>query len=292
MKRRNDWWALLLAAAGAGLAAGEEAPAAVRVRAVEGRTALYAATNAAREAVGWVSPDVELTVCGELSDEAAWVRVEPPAGVSLWIYRELVRDGTVTADKSRVRTGPGLNFRAVASLGKGDRVEVRGRFGDWLRIKPPPGVAVWALRDSVEPLAETPEEGGAPAREEEAAAAPLTNAVQAASAPTHAPAVPAGPPPALPPALRGAALEAAPGQGARAALKGVLDYGTVGGFAAPFCLVVAQANGDAAPICHLLAPQAAANPYVGATVVVDGTRWLLKGVALPVIVADEIRPQE
>lgn len=288
---RVQRWLAAAAACACQAGASEEAP--VRVRVIEGRTAVYASTNATREAVGWLAAGTELAVRGALPDEAVWVLVEPPEGVSVWVYRELVRDGAVTADKSRIRSGAGLNFRAVASLNKGDRVEVRGTYGDWLRIRPPAGLDVWVLRDRVEPLAELPE-GGAP----EEPPAPATNLppAEVAGAATNAPPAvsrPWPPPPiAVPAALAGAALAGAADQGARVALKGVLDYGTVGGFAAPFCLVVTQADGETRPICHLLALRENANPHVGATVIVDGTRWILKGVALPVVVADELRPAE
>lgn len=278
--------------------------ASLRVRVIEGRAAVFASTNAAREALAWLPAGTELSVRGELPDESVWVHVEPPESVTVWIYRELVRDGKVVADKSRLRSGAGLNFRAVGSLNKGTRVEVRGKYGDWLRIKPPAGLDFWMLRDQVEPLATAPaggvaEEAEAPSEEEVMGGAETNRAPAEAAiietnrlatwAQTRAATPPASPLP-LPPELAGAALVDVPNQGAQVVLTGVLDFGMVGGgFAASFCLVARQSEGDARPVCHVLAPTSMANPYVGEPVTLEGSRWQLRGVALPVLVVHKLR---
>lgn len=292
----------LLAASHAGAVLSTNAP--LRVRVIEGRAAVFASTNAAREALAWLPAGTELSVRGELPDESVWVHVEPPESVTVWIYRELVRDGMVAADKSRLRSGAGLNFRAVGSLNKGTRVEVRGRYGDWLRIKPPAGLDFWMLRDQVEPLATAPAGGAAEETEappeEEVMGVAETNRAPAeaetvktnrlATGDENRMAPPPSPPRPLPPELTGAALADVPNQGAQVVMTGVLDYGMVGGgIAAPFCLISRQANGDAAPVCHVYAPVPMANPLVGESVAAEGTRWYLKGVALPVLVLQKLQ---
>ena len=250
------------------------------------RVAIYAATNSVRDVVAWVPSGAELGACEEWSDEAVWLRVTPPDSVNVWIYRELVADGVVTADKSRVRSGAGLTFKPVASPRKGDRVEVRGAYGDWLKIRPPAGLSFWVLRDQVEPLAVMPP------------AEALTNgngvvegllASLATNLPPSA-AQPAVfvPPAAVPVELAGTALADAGDQGARVTLTGLLDFGGVGEVSAPFSLVARGAEGDE-PLCFLFVRAADAAAHVGETVTVSGTRWRLRGVALPVVVADELR---
>jgi hypothetical protein len=264
-----------------------------RVRVIEGRAAVFASTNSAREALAWLPAGTELCVRGDLPDESVWVCVEPPESVTVWIYRELVRDGKVAADKSRLRSGAGLNYRTVGSLAKGTRVEVRGKYGDWLRIKPPAGIDFWMLRDQVEPLAVMPAGGAVPESEappEEVAAE--TNRLAAAAEPADTNRVAAQAMPPLPPALAGAALADVPGQGAPVLLTGVLDWGAVGNFAAPFCLVARQANGETLPVCHVFAPASLASPRVGERVALEGTRWQVRGVAMPVLVVRSLRPQE
>lgn len=262
-----------------------------RVRVIEGRSAVFASTNAVREALAWLPAGTEFVVRGELTD-GAWVCVDPPENVSVWIYRELVRDGVVLADKSRLRSGAGLNFRPVGSLNKGDTVEVRGSYGDWLRIKPPPEMCFWMLRDQVEPLAAMQPGGVDTNVTEEVAAASVTNepVVVSSNLVTWVePVVPLVQP--VPAELRGFLLDNTQEQGVTVILSGMLDWGAVGAVTAPFCLVARQADGDTSPVCHLIASTQTYSPHVGSTVVVEGTRWRVKGSDLPVVIPTEVRVQ-
>ena len=264
------------------------------VRGVEGRVAVYASTNAVREAVVWMPSGTEFAVKGELADEneAVWIRIEPPPNTCVWVYRDLVRSGVVQANKVRVRAGAGLNFHAVGVLNKGDRVDVRGTYGDWIKIKPPDGIDFWVLRDQVEPLASLPPEGVAAdtnaVMETEAFAAAESNIVPAWVAATNLPLPPAAvrPPPGE---IAGFQLLDAPDQGERVLLTGVLDWGVVGVVNVPFSLTVQQADGDMRPVCHLIASASVANPLVGTTVSVAGTRWRVQGSDLPLVVVESLR---
>ncbi|MDD4016880.1 MAG: SH3 domain-containing protein [Kiritimatiellae bacterium] len=260
-----------------------------RVRVIEGRAAVYASTNGTQGAVTWLPAGTEFAVRGELT-EATWVRIDPPEGVSVWIYRELVRDGRVLADGSRIRSGAGLSFPPVAGLNKGDRVDVLGTYGDWLKIKPPPGVDFWVLRDQVEPLAVLPPEGVEVSLPETGAVAEVTEIL----VPTNAPAgVPEGSVtrvrPPVPPELSGFMLEEGEEQGVNVVLQGVLDWGGIGAVSAPFCLVVRQPDGETLPVCHLLAPVLPCGSHIGESVTVEGTRWRVKGSALPMLVPLQVR---
>ena len=268
-----------------------------RVRGIEGRVPVYASTNANREAVAWLPADTLFTVRGPLNDVDAWVPVDAPDNVFVWIYRDLVRDGRVVADKSRVRAGAALTYPHVASLDRGERVEVRGSFGDWLKIKPPPGLNFWVLRDHVEPLAES--SGEAPAAEEpalealsppagESAILAFTNLLEAAVVQPST----STPSPAPPPELGGYVLEESPDQGKRVVVEGTLDWGGVGSVRAPFCLVAKQPDGDMLPVCHLLAPELTYGPHIGAALRVEGTRWRVKGSTLPVVLPSSMRLAE
>lgn len=238
------------------------------VRGIEGVLPVYASTNAPLEAVAAVSGDAVLTVLGTLSDEF-WVPIAAPDTVSVWIYRDLVRDGVVCAEKSQVRSGAGLTYRPVASLDRGASVEVRGRYGDWLRIKPPPEVRFWVLRDQVVSTGMQPEPDLYTA---------LINAL------TNSP-----PPPSE---LSGYALEESVAQGERVTLKGILDWGGMGAVAAPFRLMAVSRDDedeDAVPLCNLLASEIAYGPHIGAFATVEGTRWRVKGSRLPFVVPLKIQ---
>jgi len=290
--------AIILSLAGWAAAAAEEAEQPCRVRVIEGRAAVYATTNGAQSAVAWFPGGSEFAVRGELTEET-WVRIEPPAGVSVWIYRELVQAGRVVADKSRIRSGAGLAFPPVAGLNKGDRVDVLGTYGDWLRIRPPAGVDFWVLRDQVEPLATMPPEGVDAAALPEGLAAStggvaeveVTSPLAFTNAPgevvTEARVEPPRQP--VPPELSGFVLEESPKQGAKVVLQGTLDWGGVGAVSAPFCLVARQPDGETLPVCHLLAPVLPYGSHIGASVTVEGTSWRVKGSVLPMVVPVQVR---
>jgi len=266
-----------------------------RVRVIEGRAAVYASTNGIQGAVAWLPPGTEFAVRGALTEET-WVRIDPPEGVSVWIYRELVQAGRVLADGSRIRSGAGLSFPPVAGLNKGDRVEVLGTYGDWLKIKPPPGVDFWVLRDQVEPLAVLPPEGVEVSLPETVAVATGgVSEVAGVLLPTNAPA--GGRPegnvtrvrPPVPPELSGFILEEGAEQGVKVVLQGVLDWGGIGTVSAPFCLVARQPDGETLPVCHLLVPVLPCGSHIGEAVTVEGTRWRVKGSALPMVVPLQVR---
>ena len=242
---------------------GTQAGMSALVRGIEGSLPVYAATNAPLEAVAVVPGDAVLTVLGALTDDL-WVPVAAPDAVSVWIYRDLVRDGVTRADKCQVRSGAGMAYRPVASLDRGMPVEVRGRYGDWLRIKPPPEVGFWVLRDQVVSTGMQPEQDIYTA---------LINAL------TNAPPLPAE--------LNGYALEESVSQGERVTLKGILDWGGMDADAAPFRLIAIARDDndeDAVPLCNLLASEITYGPHIGASATVEGTRWRVKGSRLPFVV--------
>ena len=263
MRTRLGLVAILLAF---GTAWGQNVPAGAQafVRGIEGNLPVYASTNPPLEAVALLSAETVLSVFGALTDDL-WVPVVAPDAVSVWIYRDLVRDGVVRADKSQVRSGAGMTYRPVASLDRGAPVEVRGRYGDWLRVKPPPEVRFWVLRDQVvstgmqdEPDIYT------------ALITALTNA------------------PPVPSELSGYALEESVSQGDRVTLKGIIDWGGMDAVAAPFRLI-AVGDEDAVPLCNLLAPEITYGSHIGASATVEGTRWRVKGSRLPFVVPLKIQ---
>jgi hypothetical protein len=88
-------------------------------------------------------------VAVELLALPSFVHAAAPAAVAA----DQTVAGTIVADDSLVRSGPGVeNYYATARLGKGDRVTVIGTHGDWLMIAPPPGSfcyvgKAWVTRD-------------------------------------------------------------------------------------------------------------------------------------------------
>jgi hypothetical protein len=93
------------------------------------------------EILGQVGRGDALVVTGKRED--GWIEVLAPASVAVWVYAELVVDGVIAASQVRLRSGPGVGFRPVGSLNKGDLVKKVSTKGDWLQIVPPPSARVW-----------------------------------------------------------------------------------------------------------------------------------------------------
>lgn len=103
-------------------------------------------------------PSLQAEVVGQLNEPASvairsvsneWVEIAPPAEFDLYVHRDFVQDGRVEASKLIVRAGPGLNYSKVGEMRRGDTVQTRGEFGEWLRIAPPPGASLWVSRSVV-----------------------------------------------------------------------------------------------------------------------------------------------
>ncbi len=61
-------------------------------------------------------------------------------------------EAEVSASRLNVRSGPGQNHTQMFVLEKGDRVQVLGREGEWIRVRPPQGCRVWISADVVEEI--------------------------------------------------------------------------------------------------------------------------------------------
>lgn len=103
-------------------------------------------------------PHPQAEVVGQLSEPATvrvrsvtndWVEIVPPAEFDLWVHREFVENGAVTASKLVVRAGPGINYPRVGELKRGEPVRVRGEFGEWLKVEPPTNSSLWIAKSLV-----------------------------------------------------------------------------------------------------------------------------------------------
>lgn len=139
------------------------------------RVNLRAKPDATGEVVAQATLDERLRV---LQTDTNWVQVVPPDRVDLWVHRDFVKDGLSVGEKVNVRAGAGINFSVVGQYTRGQRVEVRGQFGEWLKVAPS-NSGLWVSRELVDLLY--------PARIVEPAPAPLVDA------PAPAAPLPAGP---------------------------------------------------------------------------------------------------
>lgn len=72
-----------------------------------------------------------------------WAEIAPPKKADLYVYGEFVKDGVIQVSKLRVRSGPSISYKEVGMVNKGDRIDERGVFGDWIKIAPPPQTSLW-----------------------------------------------------------------------------------------------------------------------------------------------------
>jgi SH3-like domain-containing protein len=111
------------------------------------RVNLRAAPEANAEVVSQVADGVVLPVRSITAD---WVEVVPPDATDTWVAGEFVVDGTVVVNRLNARAGAGINHAIVGAFQRGDKVERRGSFGEWVKVAPPADARVWVSRALVE----------------------------------------------------------------------------------------------------------------------------------------------
>ena len=272
--------------------------ASAAVRAAEVRVAvdhlnLRAGPGSQEDVVGQVNRG-EVLEAGET--EGDWLQVAPPDSVSVWVYGELIRDGAAAADQVLVRGGPGINYREVGRLGKGEKVVARGTSasGEWLKIAPPPGCFLWIGRKYVEPAAAKPwkapaaghggqSDGTAPKAE---APAPPGGLAGATPPP---PTVGEKPEEEVPAVLRGKVLARREGQGRIAEQAGTLGpAGLVWRKPSSYRLIQTDPKGHILSACYVIGDESELARLRGKALRVRGREYWLEGVAYPVIVAESL----
>ncbi|MDX1564302.1 MAG: biopolymer transporter ExbD [Phycisphaeraceae bacterium] len=123
-------------------------------------------------------------------DLYGWYIITPPEGAFSYISKKYVqlgadgKTGTVTGSRVMVRapapTDPNASYKVQKSAGKGDKVQVIGEAGDYLKIKPLPGVRLYVKKELVtkataEQLAAAKKAGTEPKADTAAQAKPSTD---------------------------------------------------------------------------------------------------------------------
>ncbi|MEI6516420.1 MAG: SH3 domain-containing protein, partial [bacterium] len=119
----------------------------LEVRTKADKVNLRVRPEAASEVVGQVGEGQVLAVT---RIEGEWLGVVAPTNAGVWVKSQFVKDGVATGDKIRLRAGPGIGFRDVGLLRKGDKVVARDTHGEWLRIAPPAGLILWVSQTLVD----------------------------------------------------------------------------------------------------------------------------------------------
>lgn len=257
---------------------------------------LRAAPHAEAEVVGQVARGDILTA-GELRGD--WLQVVPPPTVVLWVYGELIRDGEAAVSKVLVRAGPGINYRDVGQLAKGDKVTVKGASasGEWLRIVPPAGCALWISGKYVEPVVSRAKtEPAVPARVAPSGQPPKGLAGAPVANPQEKPAPVGGGGKRsveLPPGLSAVKLADREGQGQTAQYEGVLGgSGFVWRRPTPYRLIQTDTKGHIVSACYVLGNEPYLASLKGKTLLVYGREYWVQGVQYPVVAAEQIIPRD
>lgn len=108
---------------------------------------LRARPDAHSEIIGQLAKGRRLTVLEDVSGprasgvKALWSRVALPSDTPVWVFGDFINpeNQRVVATMLNVRAGPGQEHASLGVLLKGERVEILGRQGNWLKIKAPIG---------------------------------------------------------------------------------------------------------------------------------------------------------
>lgn len=260
------------------------------------RVNLRARPDANGEVVAQVTLDERLRV---VNTESNWVQVVPPERVDLWVHRDFIKDGLSVGEKVNVRAGAGINFSVVGQYTRGERVEVRGQFGEWLKVAPS-NSALWVSRELVDLLY--------PAQVVEPSPAPLVEVPRPESPRPAGPVESAGGEPALGPvsspmpsqppadeailapvdAPRDLRLVPLEGQGRVAQFEGELRAAPFM-FGRPSKFRIARREGNQIhTICYVRGNTRQLESLLNERLVVRGREYWVQGVKVPVLVLERI----
>ena len=283
---------LLLAALGGGDASGQSGES-WYARARADRVNLRAKPDPVGEVVTQLALDERVPV---LEVQESWVRVTPPDRVELWVHRDLVKDGLSAGDKVNIRAGAGIHFSVVGQYTRGERIEERGQFGEWIKVGPS-NASVWVSRDWVELLAKTPLAEPAPAPLAEATPMPPpAEALPADSGePGLGPVVVGAPDAAAQPVLTAGAepprdLKLVPleGQGRLIEKEGELKTAPfIFGRPSKFRLTQREGN-QLKTLCYVRGNTAQLESLLNERLLIRGREYWVQGVKQPVLVPERI----
>ena len=250
------------------------------------------------EVVGQVATNSTVMV---IRTDGQWAQIRSPSNISLWVYRDFVTNGLVTAPKLKVRAGPSFLYSDVGVMEKGDKVEVRAERGEWLEIAPPASCALWMSRNYVAPTASTPAPPPSSASPAAPPPSPMEKEPFAAVTPppvpppvqTTTPAVAVSKPLPQPPPedLKKQGLVPLDGQGKTVQLEGELrPAGFLFGPPARYRLVDRQ-GGVYRTICYVKGNNKQLSGFVGRPLLISGRQYWLQGTREPVVVPDVITPK-
>lgn len=145
MRGRLPLFAAFLAVCAAGTVIGEP----LRYTVIGDRVNLRTRAEDTSEVVHQLNAGDIVEVTG-MAD--GWASIVPPEGVSFWVHQDFIDGDRVQPNELNVRSGAGINYHTVGSLRRGERVNVKGAFGEWLKIDPPTNSTLFVSMQYVDPV--------------------------------------------------------------------------------------------------------------------------------------------
>lgn len=267
----------------------------ILVRAKADRVNLRAKSDLNSEVVGQMAEGETLAV---KSIEGDWIFVESPERVDFWIHKDFVENDAIIVNKLNARSGPGINYNVVGSFVKGDRINRRGTFGEWIKIAPTADGGLWVSTNFIEvvyPAPTLPPPVAAPKMTAPSARPPPP------AAPAEAPVVkPTDPAPAtlasgraapLPVTAVPSDLELVPldGQGRVVKREGELKRAAFFLFKSPGTHRLIEREGNRITTkAYVRGNSEQLNALVGQRLVIQGREYWVEGSKIPVIVIESI----
>lgn len=257
--------------------AGAMEPTNFQVRVVVDNVNLRVRPDAGTEVVSQVHE-------GQLLDavcvEGDWVGILAPTNTGLWIKKTFVKDGSVTGDKVKLRSGPGISYRHVGAVVRGALLSEMGSHGDWLKVATPPDFMLWVNRSVVQSF-----DGGAlPASQPpgDALDEPLTQNVARAATRSLSRELPAG--------LSREELAPVLGQGVVVERSGTVERVPLAFFRGMDYRLVTLRNQQKATLCYLRGNESQMPSLVERRLTVKGREYWLSNQRYAVVYPDLITP--
>lgn len=257
----------------------------LEVRTKTDKVNLRVRPEAASEVVGQVGEGQALAVT---RIEGEWLGVVAPTNAGVWVKSQFVKDGVATGDKIRLRAGPGIGFRDVGLLRKGDKVVSRDTHGEWLRIAPPEGLILWVSQTLVDVPVTVPVVVAETATNIPAVVVSTGLVVRVETPePVHTNAVFARD---LPAGLSKKDLAPQLGQGLMVERAGVVERVPFGFFRGAYFALAEIRDGQKTIVCYLEGNNKQMPSLVGQRLTVMGREYRLKGRKYATVYPELIKP--
>lgn len=208
-----------------------------------------------------------------------WLGILAPTNAGLWLKKQFVKDGVVTGDKIRLRSGPGISYRDVGTVIKGAVLTELESHGEWVKVAAPEDFILWVNRTLVQPFENEPRP--APVQVHEAPVFADEKVAVSTNAPLSR---------ELPAGLTRDELAPVLGQGALVERSGTVERVPMAFFRGMDYRLVTLRNQQKVTLCYLRGNESQMPSLVDRRLTVKGREYWLSNQRYAVIYPDLITP--